>query len=1329
MQTFFQHSFTDKMEEDTQNGEEVDDQDQAESQHSHEIPEPDKMEEDTQNSEEVDDQDQAESEDSHETPDPDTNETDEENINSDSSDDTQMPDESEIVPEGTDQTVLDSDSQSDEPTEVVEEEPIAETAEVDETPDADKETGEVPQTKDDEVSVVAQTIDAEETIATQDTTEEQTLSEIAQIPDVEESTVIEDTSDTDETAEAIEETSEPIEPQIQFSLGESVELYDFVASFKESECSGSEQISVNLADSSGGIRKPAILEHPPSDGVSRIVYELDLPSIEESENLHLYFNIGLRDGVVFDDPERCPGGVKFSIEIAGGKCFESVSTECQWTPYNVDITHFAGQKVQIVFMTECNVEGNSSYAWGLWGHPRLLKLTRPDGQHEHSSVIQCGIAFATLPEDRTALFEFNADTLTPAHEIVAIIQEDLEVEPTEITVYVAQPELEIVSVGTTAAVVSSGEAFEVQCTIRNIGAGPLLSDNKTRLSISDIKLRRGRSSQIVKTLGPGETTTLVWYARSVSRPTTLNFNVSLKSRHVQGNSKKEGTIKIRPAVPKLEAQVETELHTYMHREHAVIGNKHLRVVLVHSGDNFQSINRKPKKNFSESNETGYEFYAIYVAKGSTYQQVATSKMIAMASYISDGTVHNIQFVPNDIQLSGNSLGEGIIRLSGEHEDVDGVTWKLQLQFVLAEEAKQIKATYNLQVDSERELLAFRGTEIYAGHKSTREKKTAALFPGLEFLQEDEPSSNTRDAAPPINNRLVPHPYKITIPVMAVEMQKSVVGIAWDPKKSWDGKEQNLSAIFASPNWHHHQRNHLMGLFVPTVPNWVNENEDVAENAYQMSPERSISFECEIIADGNASILESISHWTTTYGIPEALEPPRDDVEEIELSRHGFMHTVWDAEKRQSRHCVDWDSQNEPGFATLLWYDYLVTQSEDVKHRVTEIAEKTIADSGAGGLAGRGSCHILGGELPFYYGHLDVALTRYEDEVQPLLESQAKDGSWGFHPTSERTQSLGKTGDAVLGTCAANALKLLKHARITRHKTSLDAGRRALSFMDRFFVPRGAQAWECPLYEPDLLAAAHAVGAYVEAHQITGNKSYLRRAEYWANAGLPFLYHWHLPDRPGMLYGSIPVFGTTFYTHPWFGVPVQWNGLVYAYYLQRLNQYVKEDKWQKIAEGITTSAMYQQWTDGELKGSYPDGFYGFCTEGKGPHLNPEDIMVNVYALRGLDPGVKTVIAGSIHLSSGAIPDAVSTSRNGTINWSLNYAENETSHTLIVGYDKPPSAITARGTKGDETETPEFEIPQVDGLEEVTSGWRYIPEKDAILIIQIHTTTDMQFQLKK
>ena len=174
-------------------------------------------------------------------------------------------------------------------------------------------------------------------------------------------------------------------------------------------------------------------------------------------------------------------------------------------------------------------------------------------------------------------------------------------------------------------------------------------------------------------------------------------------------------------------------------------------------------------------------------------------------------------------------------------------------------------------------------------------------------------------------------------------------------------------------------------------------------------------------------------------------------------------------------------------------------------------------------------------------------------------------------------------------------------------------------------------------------------------------------------------------------------------------------------------------------------MYQQWEDGELKGTYPDGFYGFCTEGKGPHLNPEDIMMNVYALRGLDPGIKTAIDGEIHLSSGARVDGLTLTGNGQLKWQLSYADNETSYSLIAGYGRAPQTLQARyqfaspsitdaDTPTDDSESAnavgkyaETEIAGVQTLEDVESGWLYIQEKDIILVKYLHPTTDVQFAI--
>ena len=84
----------------------------------------------------------------------------------------------------------------------------------------------------------------------------------------------------------------------------------------------------------------------------------------------------------------------------------------------------------------------------------------------------------------------------------------------------------------------------------------------------------------------------------------------------------------------------------------------------------------------------------------------------------------------------------------------------------------------------------------------------------------------------------------------------------------------LSAIFASPNWHQRQKNHALGVFLPTIPTWVQENHTEASIPYPLLSSRPVSIKTEIIVDGNASILDAVAHWTDAYGTPEPLQPPR-----------------------------------------------------------------------------------------------------------------------------------------------------------------------------------------------------------------------------------------------------------------------------------------------------------------------------------------------------------------------------------------------------------------------------------------------------------------------
>ena len=151
--------------------------------------------------------------------------------------------------------------------------------------------------------------------------------------------------------------------------------------------------------------------------------------------------------------------------------------------------------------------------------------------------------------------------------------------------------------------------------------------------------------------------------------------------------------------------------------------------------------------------------------------------------------------------------------------------------------------------------------------------------------------------------------------MAVEHKKVLVGLVWHPLEKWDGEHDMLSAVFASPNWHEKQKNHLMGLFLPPPPDWVAENQAVAlwdpsevhdvidqgredsPTRYILTPDTPIIIKSQIIVDGNASVLDAIAHWKEAYGTSEPIALPRSDEEEQRLSRHALMDTVWDAEKR------------------------------------------------------------------------------------------------------------------------------------------------------------------------------------------------------------------------------------------------------------------------------------------------------------------------------------------------------------------------------------------------------------------------------------------------
>jgi hypothetical protein len=279
-------------------------------------------------------------------------------------------------------------------------------------------------------------------------------------------------------------------------------------------------------------------------------------------------------------------------------------------------------------------------------------------------------------------------------------------------------------------------------------------------------------------------------------------------------------------------------------------------------------------------------------------------------------------------------------------------------------------------------------------------------------------------------------------------------------------------------------------------------------------------------------------------------------------------------------------------------------------------------------------------LTFRTGGLAEVMDVLAERVPAILAAQGPDGEFVYHE-NKRFPYLGEDRGLAVGICAPPTYRLLRFASLTGDRGALEGGLRGLEYMRRFLRPEGAQTWEVPLHVPDIYAAAWAVTAYVQGYLATGDRQWLDEAQRWALRGLPFVYLWNAHDRPIMRYASIAVFGGSHGHYPWFGRPVQWCGLAYAYSLLRLAEHDNSFDWRRIAEGLTRCAMQQQSAEAERFGLYPDAWHLWEDKPSRVWFQPEFLLQNIAYLLGahwhLD--YRTVVARDVrvYVSSSATLD--------------------------------------------------------------------------------------------
>jgi hypothetical protein len=284
---------------------------------------------------------------------------------------------------------------------------------------------------------------------------------------------------------------------------------------------------------------------------------------------------------------------------------------------------------------------------------------------------------------------------------------------------------------------------------------------------------------------------------------------------------------------------------------------------------------------------------------------------------------------------------------------------------------------------------------------------------------------------------------------------------------------------------------------------------------------------------------------------------------------------------------------------------------------------------------------------------------------------------------------------------------MRLARITADPAALQTGLAGLRALNQKRVPRGAQGWECPLAAADVMVSAHGARANLDAWKITREPSYLEQARYWAQTGIYFHYLWNLPDRPLQRYATIPVFGTSFFTNTWRGVPVQWCGLVYAYALQELAEADAPQSWGTLARGIIHSAMYQQLTSGDAVGTLPDSYGEYFQSARPAYINPENIMTNLHMLHG----------NSLNIQTRFVEEPSPAAKRISANAAIHSVKQEPSRLRFQLTASPPRPITVLITPTQEPKKVERHnqpVPQTQTLYDQTTGWRYLPKQKALII---------------
>jgi hypothetical protein len=443
----------------------------------------------------------------------------------------------------------------------------------------------------------------------------------------------------------------------------------------------------------------------------------------------------------------------------------------------------------------------------------------------------------------------------------------------------------------------------------------------------------------------------------------------------------------------------------------------------------------------------------------------------------------------------------------------------------------ISMKYRLKATANYDVRYIRGPWLRVGEDSFGIRKDDAIFPGVEWLVGDEWASGSDWFKYPWNERFVPHPNKVSIPLMALSYQGDSIGLAWQPNQiatRWfNYRIQRPQPVFATPNFIDRMNNSLMGLMVPDASVEGQENKPWADLPIELRVGELINFDAELwLSKGNS--LQVVVDWVKRHGMPEPPAPkwPFDDL--LDRIAGAYNTNLWADGK-------GFHAQPNVPAPLERWVR---------EHADTKLGKELKAKIDW--------CHA---QTP--------AKAKTKDEIQKeliaqgdeLLKYQREDGSFPFDPKGRHyvkddfvvatsfIEPMGHAGDTALDLCMTPVPTLLRIAEQTGRQEYKNAAKKALEYCMGMTRPEGGDYWETPLHAPNLFAAGHAAISYYLGYKAFGDERYKEKAIYWIRSVLPFTHLWETAAVP-MMYDTKPCLcSSDWYFANWVRDHVQWEVLV------------------------------------------------------------------------------------------------------------------------------------------------------------------------------------------